>query len=157
MRHRLKIYERTLGDLVTRYADNDPKLVEWVSVEVVRDLVQFSGKTAEEKAQILGQQLRHHRKAVKFLEEERANTGGDWEINASLIKKVRIADDMGWRCPYTAKAYSLSQIIYGEVDREHIIPRSSRPTDAVCADFDLFQYQQREGCQNGDGICRGYG
>jgi len=133
VRHRVKIFTRTLKDLVQKYADGDASRVEWVGVEVVRDLVQFSGKTAKEKAQIIGGQLAHHRKIVKYLEEERENTGGDWEIGAGLIKKVRIADDMGWRCPYTGKVYSLNEIIHGEVDREHIIPRSSRPTDALHA------------------------
>ena len=133
VRHRLKIFIRTLSDLVKNYADGDASSIDCVGVEVVRDLAQFSGKTAEEKDQIIGQQLWHHRKAVKFLEDERENTGGSWEISAGLIKKVRIADDMGWRCPFTGKEYSLSQILHNEVDREHIIPRSSRPTDALHA------------------------
>lgn len=133
VRHRLKIFEKTLNDLVKQYADSDASQVKWVSIEVVRDLVEFSGKTAKEKARIIGEQLWHHRKISKYLEQEREATGGTWEITAGLIKKVRIADDMGWKCPYTGKLYNLSQILSGDVDREHIIPRSKRPTDALHA------------------------
>jgi len=133
VRHRLKIFEKTLIDLVNRYADGDASQVEWVGVEVVRDMVEFSGKTAKEKAKIIGEQLWHHRKISKYLEKEREAAGGSWEITAGLIKKVRIADDMGWKCPYTGKIYNLNQIIHGDVDREHIIPRSKRPTDAMHA------------------------
>ena len=133
VRHRLKIFEKTLNDLVKHYADSDASQVKWVSVEVIRDLVEFSGKTAKEKARIIGEQLWHHRKVSKYLELEREAVGGTWEITAGLIKKVRIADDMGWKCPYTDKPYSLSQVLRGDVDREHIIPRSKRPTDALHA------------------------
>lgn len=144
VRHRLKIFEKTMEDLVKRYADGDPRKVDTVCVEVVRDLVQFSGKTAKEKAQLLGQQLAHHRKISKYLEEEREVLGGSWAITPSLIKKIRIADDLGWACPYTGKKYSLNQIIHGEVDREHIIPRSKRPTDAMHALVLSFSEINRE-------------
>lgn len=133
VRHRLKIFEKTLNDLVKNYAGSDASKVDWVSVEVVRDLVEFSGKTAKEKARIMGEQLWHHRKISKYLEKEREAMGENWEITAGLIKKVRIADDMDWKCPYTGKGYSLNQILSGDVDREHIIPRSKRPTDALHA------------------------
>lgn len=144
VRHRMKIFTKTLRDLVKRYAGDDPAKVEWVGIEVVRDLVQFSGKTAKEKAMLMGQQLWHHRKIVKFLEDEREATGGSWNINAGLIKKVRIADDMGWNCPFTGKAYSLNQILNRDVDVEHIIPRSSRPTDALHALTLTFTHINKE-------------
>ena len=133
VRHRLKVLNKVFSDIVERYADGDISKVDSVCVEVVRDLVQYSGKTAEEKAQLLGKQLWHHRQVSEFLEKERQRRSGDFEISASLIKKVRIADEMGWRCPYTGKEYTLSQILSGDVDREHIIPRSIRPTDAMHA------------------------
>lgn len=144
VRHRLKIFEKTLIDLVKQYAEGDASQVKWVGVEVVRDIVEFSGKTAKEKARILGEQLWHHRKISKYLEQEREAAGGSWDITAGLIKKVRIADDMGWKCPYTGKLYNLSQIIHGEVDREHIIPRSKRPTDAMHALVLTFSDINRE-------------
>jgi len=133
VRHRLKIFEKTLNDLVKHYANNDPSLIDWVSVEEVRYLVEFSGKTAKEKARIVGEKRWHHRKISKYLEKERETNKGAWDISASLIKKVRIADDMNWKCPYTGQFYSLNQILSGDVDREHIIPRSKRPTDAMHA------------------------
>lgn len=144
VRHRLKVFVRVLEDLVKRYADNDPRNVSSVCVEVVRDLVEFSGKSAKEKARILGQQLWHHRKISKFLEEEKAKNEGNWEISAGLIKKARIADDLNWICPYTGKQYSLNQIIHGDVDLEHIIPRSKRPTDALHALVLTFSHINRE-------------
>jgi CRISPR-associated endonuclease Csn1 len=144
VRHRLKIFEKTLIDLVNHYAEGDASRVEWVGVEVVRDIVEFSGKTAKEKAKILGEQLWHHRKISKYLEEEKESSEGSWDINAGLIKKVRIADDLDWKCPYTGQLYNLNQIIHGDVDREHIIPRSKRPTDAMHALVLTFSELNRE-------------
>ncbi len=134
VRHRLKIFEKTLSDLVKHYANSDASRVKWVSIEVVRDLVEFSGKTAKEKARIIGEQLWHHRKATKMLEDFKAASGGTWPITAKLIKKVRVADDLGMKCPYTGEGpFSMAEIVHGDLELDHIIPRSKRPTDALHA------------------------
>ena len=133
VRHRLKILRRLLDDLCETYCEGDAERIESVSVEVVRDLVEFSGKTAKEKEAIQSSKLAHHRKVVKLLEEAQKDAGASWRINPGLIKKARIADELGWTCPYTGRMYSISDIIHKRVDKEHIIPRSQRPTDALDA------------------------
>lgn len=128
VRHRMQIFGRLLDQCIGEFCANGspPHIV----IEVVRELQEFSGKTAQEKARMMGQKLAGHRRAVKFLEEKRAELGG-FEVNAGLIKKVRIAQDLDWRCPFTGKTYSLSDILEGRVDREHIIPRSWRASDSL--------------------------
>ena len=129
IRHRLLVYERLLADLVKTYADGDTARVVGVTVEVIRDLQEFSSKTAKEKAQLIGLKLANHKRAVNDLEDWEQETGESLNINATLIKKMRIANDLGRRCPFTGKSYSIGQL--REMEFEHVIPRSLRPSDSM--------------------------
>ncbi|GHC07300.1 type II CRISPR RNA-guided endonuclease Cas9 [Cerasicoccus arenae] len=131
VRHRLLIFRRLLKDMVRTYAGGKAERVGQVSIEVIRDLQEFSAKTAKEKAQLMGLKLADHRRAVKEIEQELPNYGGKYKISAGLIKKVRIARDMNWTCPFTGKHYCFDDVVNGQVDKEHIIPRSWRPSDSL--------------------------
>jgi len=132
VRHRLLILERTLADLVKKYAQGDPQRIEKVTIEVVRDLQIFSGKSAKEKAKMLGEQLSHHRSVVKKLEAWCEESPKKFKINYSLIKKARVADDLEWKCPFTDMHISVLDLLpTGTMDREHIIPKSLRPSDSL--------------------------
>ncbi len=131
VRHRLHIFRKLLADMTARYAGGNPEAISQIAIEVVRDLQEFSGKTAKEKAQLLGIKLSDHRAASAWLETQRKELGLNFAITAGLIKKVRIARDMGWTCPFIGKKYSLQDILEDRVDREHIIPRSLRPSDSL--------------------------
>ncbi|MBC2600602.1 type II CRISPR RNA-guided endonuclease Cas9 [Puniceicoccus vermicola] len=133
VRHRLLIFQELLKDLIKNYADDDSANVDIVALEVIRDLQEFSAKTAKEKAQLMGLKLADHRRAVKLIEKELEKYGGEYRISAGLIKKVRIATDLNWTCPFTGKHYCFDDLVRGNVDREHIIPRSWRPSDALDA------------------------
>ena len=58
-------------------------------------------------------------------------------LSPGLIRKVRIAEDMGWKCPYTGATYDMQDIVSkddkepGCVDKDHILPRSERATDSL--------------------------
>lgn len=131
VRHRLTIFRKLLEQLVDEFCDGDVSELDTVNIEVVRDLQEFSAKTQKQIKQLLGLKLAHHRKMAKYLEEELPKLGGNHKITAGLIKKVRIADELGWTCPFTGKKYCLADLIEGRVDREHIIPRSWRPSDSM--------------------------
>ncbi len=132
VRHRLLILERTLADLVKKYANDNAKDIGKVTIEVIRDLQEFSGKSAKEKAKMLGEKLGHHRRIVALLEKHREESGQNFTINYSLIKKARIADDMGWKCPFTGMEICVADLLpTGLMDREHIIPKSFRPSDSL--------------------------
>lgn len=131
VRHRLLIFKRLFDDLVSEYAGGDPAQVSQVAIEVVRDLVEFSGKSSKEIAQLIGMKMGDFNAAVKAIEKHEADTGETVPISAGLIKKVRIARDLNWTCPYTGRHYGMQEIITGAVDREHIIPRSLRPSDSM--------------------------
>lgn len=68
---------------------------------------------------------------MKDIEAELPKYNGAHTISAGLIKKVRIARDMNWTWPYTGQRYCLSDILELKVVREHIIPRSWRPSDSL--------------------------
>ncbi|MBC2595953.1 hypothetical protein H5P28_16935 [Ruficoccus amylovorans] len=131
VRHRLLIFRRLLRDLVRNYAGGEVTRVGKVTLEVIRDLQEFSAKTAKEKAQLLGLKLADHKRAVQVIEKELPKYGGRYTISAGLIKKVRIAQDLNWTCPFTGKHYCFDDIVTLQVDREHIIPRSWRPSDSL--------------------------
>jgi CRISPR-associated endonuclease Csn1 len=92
-------------------------------------LVEFSGKTNKEVAQELGIKLKNFKDVSKRLVSDLEGT--TIPIGAGLIRKARIADDLGWICPYTGKEYDAVTLARGKVDKDHIIPRSQRPSDSM--------------------------
>ena len=127
IRHRLLILGRLLEDIVAEYAEGDKFRVSRATIEVNRDLREFSGKSIKEIRQDLGRRLSDFRKAVQKIKE-----AGVPE-NPGLIRKARVAQDLDWTCPFTGKQFDVLDLEYGRVEREHIIPRSLRPTDALDA------------------------
>lgn len=129
VRHRLKILLRLVDDMVKTYADGDPSQVDKCVIEVARDLVEFSGKTNKEVAQELGIKLKNFKDVSKRLTTDLEGTS--IPINAGLIRKARIADDLDWKCPYTGHEFDAVTLARGKVDKDHIIPRSLRPSDSL--------------------------
>jgi CRISPR-associated endonuclease Csn1 len=132
VRHRLQIFGRLLADLIAdpAYGAGDPARISRVTLEVNRDLREMAGLTAQDIAKELGQRLAGHKKVSARLEAE-LPTGT--VVSAGLIRKARIADDLGWRCPYTGIEFEPKDLIERRVDKDHIIPRSQRATDSLDA------------------------
>jgi hypothetical protein len=129
VRHRLKILRRLHSHIIEGYAGGNASAVERVAIEVNRDLRNLSGKTAKQVAQDLGQRLSNFKSVSKKLEE--AFEGHNVRITAGLIRKARIAEDLGWKCPYTGKSFDAFDLLHRRVDKDHIIPRSERPSDSL--------------------------
>lgn len=125
IRHRLKVVQRLHRDLRVSF----PGAIRRVVVEVNRDLRTFSGMTAKEKAQDLGQRLANHDKVSAKLERDLAPTS--IPITPGLIRKARIADDLNWTCPYTGQPFDAVSLANRAVDKDHIIPRSQRTSDSL--------------------------
>jgi CRISPR-associated endonuclease Csn1 len=89
----------------------------------------MSGKTAQEQAKLLGQQLANFKSVAKKLTE--AYEGLGVHVGPGLIRKGRIAEDLGWTCPYTGKLYDALDLLHRRVDKDHIIPRSDRASDSL--------------------------
>jgi CRISPR-associated endonuclease Csn1 len=131
VRHRLLILERLLADIVKEYAAGEKERIGKITIEVNRDLREMSGKTAKEKAQDLGLRIANHHAVAKKLEEAFAEEGIKQPITAGLIRKARIAEDLGWRCPYTGIQYEPKDLVTRRVDKDHIVPRSERASDSL--------------------------
>lgn len=127
LRHRLLILGRLLRDLVTNpsYGAGDAKRFSRVTIEVNRELRDHAGLKWTKIAQDLGLRLKSHHDAVAWLEEAGLQPGG------SLIRKARVALDLGCRCPYTDVEFEAVNLRDGLVDLDHIIPRSQRPSDSL--------------------------
>jgi CRISPR-associated endonuclease Csn1 len=136
VRHRLLILERLLKDLIAEpaFANGDKSRIARTTIEVNRDLREMSGKSAKEIQQDLGRRLANHHGVAAKLEEDLAGrtfNGKPIQISAGLIRKARIAEDLGWTCPYTGKSYDAIDLVSRQVDKDHIIPRSLRPSDSL--------------------------
>jgi hypothetical protein len=133
VRHRLLILERLLKDIIKEYADGKKERIGKITIEVNRDLREMSGMTAKAKAQDLGLRIANHHAVAEKLEKafgEESN-GSSIRITAGLIRKARIAEDLGWTCPYTGQTYEPKNLITRFVDKDHIVPRSERASDSL--------------------------
>jgi hypothetical protein len=129
VRHRLLILERLHTDILREFADSDTTRVSRVTIEVNRDLRELSGKTNKAIKQELGIRLGNFKQVSEKLEKDLAAHG--IRATAGLIRKARIADDLGWKCPYTGQSFDALALHSRAVDKDHIIPRSQRPSDSL--------------------------
>ncbi|MDD3604589.1 MAG: HNH endonuclease domain-containing protein [Kiritimatiellae bacterium] len=131
VRHRLLILNRLMKDILNEFAAGDKDRVETIVVEVNREVASMSGKTIKEIKTEEGRKRADHKRARKIMEDAVQEAGSDAEISAGLIRKARIAEDLGWTCPYTGKKYGPLDLIHKQVDMDHIIPRSERLSDSM--------------------------
>src|SRR5207249_1076785 len=80
-------------------------------------------------AKDLGMRLKNFKDVSKKLGQ--AFEGRNVHISAGLIRKARIAEDLGWTCPYTGQSYDPFQLLNRTVDKDHIIPRIDRTSDSL--------------------------
>jgi CRISPR-associated endonuclease Csn1 len=116
-------------DLVNEYAGGDKTRVERITIEVNRNLKELSGKSAQEQAKEQGQQTAQFRSVEKKLAA--AYEGLGVKLGPGLIRKGRIAEDLGWKCPYTGASYDELDLLHRRMDKDHIIPRSQRMSDSL--------------------------
>ena len=129
IRHRVKILLRLLKDIVHDYAENNPARIAQVTVEMARDLKDLSGKTNKEiVSEMLLKTAQHRATAKKLAEHLHCDISS---LSAGLIRKARVAEDMGYVCPYTGWKYDIQDVVSKNVDLDHILPRSQRATDSL--------------------------
>jgi hypothetical protein len=135
VRHRLLILERLLKDIIKEYANGKKERIGKITIEVNRDLREMSGMTAKAKAQDLGLRIANHHAVAEKLEKAFAeeSNGKSIHITAGLIRKARVAEDLGWKCPYTGQTYEPKHLITHFVDKDHIVPRSERVSDSLAS------------------------
>ena len=132
--HRMLILENLTRDLIADplYGNGDASRITGISIEVVRDILTFSGMTRKQlTGRVLPSLRRHHEHVAAFLRESLAGTEYEHRITGDLIRKAKIADDLGWRCPYTGNPYCPYRLANGTMDEDHIIPKSRRLTNAM--------------------------
>ncbi len=132
IRHRLLILGRLIAQLVAdpAYGAGKPDRIVRITLEVNRDLRDMASLTVQDIAKEMNERLRSHGRVSKRLAEELPPEYQS-RINASLIRKARIADDLGWRCPYTGQEFEPIDLVTKRVDLDHIIPRSQRTSDSL--------------------------
>jgi len=133
VRHRLLILERLLRDIIKEYAAGDKAGIRKVTVEVNRDLQEFSGLDVQGKAKLQGLKLSNHKKVSAKLEAVLSANNRLDAMSASLIRKARIADDLGCVCPYVGpkKPFEMIDLVNNRVDLDHIVPKTERQSDSL--------------------------
>lgn len=135
VRHRLLMLRRLHAEMLRDFAGNDPARLNRVTIEVNRDLRTMSGMTAKEKSQELGLKLSNFKFVIAKLEKaykDKTWNGQAIRITPNVIRKARIAEDLGWQCPYTGALYDELDLLDRERwDKDHIIPQADRPSNAL--------------------------
>jgi len=131
VRHRLMILKRLFKDMVKEFCDGDKERIRSVVVEVNREVSSMSGKSMKLIKQEEGLKRADHKKARLRMEKAVEESGENIRVGAGLIRKARIAQDLGWTCPYTGEPFDELTLIHKQVDLDHIIPRSERLSDAM--------------------------
>jgi len=129
VRNRLRIMRRLVEEIVVQYAAGDKARIEAITIELNRDVKELSGQTAKQIAQDLGLRLKNHTAAVEYAAEKLQVPAH--KLGGALIRKVRIAMDLQWKCPYTMMEYDIHQLRGGAVDLDHVIPYSKRASDSL--------------------------
>jgi CRISPR-associated endonuclease Csn1 len=138
VRQRIGMFERLFSELYSQYASGDVRRVGDVTVEVARDMQEYSGKTAKEKAQVFSLKAQPFQRAEGYLSKAFEEAGIRSPITYNMIRKARIAIAQEWTCPYTGRRFTASDIAFDRVDFEHIIPHSQRLSnslDGLCVTF----------------------
>lgn len=138
---RLPPVEKALGQLrnptVTRALTELRKLVnavvrrygkpEWIRLELARDLKRARKERERLSKDMRVREERRDRMRAKIIQE-----AGIAQPNRSDIERVILAEECGWVCPYTGKAFGMQHIVgrHPQVDVEHIWPLSRSLDDS---------------------------
>ncbi|MCG3135534.1 MAG: CRISPR-associated endonuclease Cas9 [Planctomycetes bacterium] len=90
-----------------------------IRIEMVRDLKR-SGKQRDEAAKRMRAQQKRRDAAVARLRDECSMP----TPSGRYVEMVLLAEECGFTCPYTGKAFGMRELIGGQVEIEHIIPLS---------------------------------
>lgn len=129
VRHRLLILQRLVKDIVADplLVNGEASRIKAVAIEVNSELKEMSGKTAKQVAQDMGLRLGNFKSVVKNLE-----AAGIANPTPGLIRKARVAEDLGWFCPYTGRKLDPQDLLHPEKwDKDHIVPYSQRPSNSL--------------------------
>ena len=131
IRHRLLILERLQRALIAapEYANGKPGRIASLTIEVNRDIRDLSGKSRKEQEQDLGRRMGDFKRVAAVVEE--ACHRRRIPVTAGWIRKARVAEDLGWQCPYTGKTFSMDTLLDGGMEKDHIIPHADRESDSL--------------------------
>lgn len=129
VRHRLLVLQRLTDDIVAdpAFCGGNSARIGAIAIEVNSELKEMSGKNAKAVAQDLGLRLGNFKSVVKKLE-----AAGIHSPSPGIIRKARVAEDLGWTCPYTGRTFDPQDLLHPDRwDKDHIIPYSDRPSNSL--------------------------
>jgi CRISPR-associated endonuclease Csn1 len=141
-----------LEDIIAEFANGDKRRIARITIELARDLQEMSGMDSKKKAKELTIKLGHHKQVSEELATKLRDANGNPLRDADgkpffskpgLIRKAMILDDLENRCPYTGQDIEFVHLVYphlkfGRADKDHVIPRSQRLSDALEAQVITF-------------------
>jgi CRISPR-associated endonuclease Csn1 len=127
--HERRRFKGLLHDLIQEFANGDKSRIAGMTIEVNSELRDLSGKTRKAQEQDLGLRFGDFKRVSAKVEEACKRRG--IRVTAGIIRKARVAEDLGWRCPYTGKDFCIDTLLDGVMDKDHIIPYADRESDSL--------------------------
>ena len=121
VRHRMLALERLVKDLTFVYASDDLSQIKKIIFKVDH-LSSWSMKfdVPQEKSET--ERVLERDRIAKKLQLDKKLKSFQAPITAELLQKACIAEDLGWRCPYTGEKYQPIDIVLKRVDKDYIEP-----------------------------------
>jgi CRISPR-associated endonuclease Csn1 len=149
--------EGLLQHIVQEFAGGDQRRIARITIELARDLQAMSGMKVKDKAQALSAKLAHHQKVSADLAEKLRDANGNplrdangrpFAASPGMIRKARILADLEGKCPYTGRDIEFVHLAnphpqLGTADKDHVVPRSLRLSDALEAQVITFSEVNR--------------
>ncbi|MEZ5406277.1 MAG: HNH endonuclease domain-containing protein [Verrucomicrobiia bacterium] len=120
VQHRMLLLERLVKDIIETYADGNFDAIKKVIFKVdhptkssgFEPVPDLNEKSESEEWQRL----------MKKLQLDAKIKDCKVPITAEIIRKACIAEDLGWRCPYTGEKYQPIDLVLRKVDKDYIAP-----------------------------------
>lgn len=99
----------------------------WVRLELSRDL-----KRARTHRERLSREMRAQEERRELARARILKDAGIVQVSRADIERVLLAEECGWICPYTGKAFGMADVVgrHPQVDVEHIWPLSRSLDDS---------------------------
>lgn len=121
VQHRMLLLERLVKDIVQTYVNNDLSAIRKIIFKVDHPTKNFD-------QEISAKALKSHRaseeweKLMRKLQLDEKIKNCKVPITSEIIRKACIAEDLGWRCPYTGEKYQPIDLVLKKVDKDYISP-----------------------------------
>ncbi|MBX7157969.1 MAG: hypothetical protein K1X66_06250 [Verrucomicrobiae bacterium] len=120
VQHRMLLLERLVKDIVQTYADDNLGAIKKVIFKVDHPTKSSGFKPLPDLNE--NSESEEWQRLMKKLQLDAKIKNCNVPITSEIIRKACIAEDLGWRCPYTGEKYQPIDLVLRKVDKDYITP-----------------------------------